>query len=117
MRLPETPRPPGHVPCTNLWIVDGPTHIGFLQIRHCLTDFLLDEVGHIGYSVRPSARRRGHATSALRDALPIAQALSIDPVLVTCDETNRASRATIKRNAGVYEDSRAGKRRYWITNH
>jgi predicted acetyltransferase len=35
-------------------------------------------------------------------------------VLVTCDETNVGSRRTIEKIGGVYEDSRSGKRRYWI---
>jgi predicted acetyltransferase len=35
-------------------------------------------------------------------------------VLLTCDEDNAGSRATIEKNGGVYEDSRNGKRRYWI---
>lgn len=116
-RRPEYPRPPDRVPATSLWIVDGERHVGFLQIRHALNDFLLNEGGHIGYSVRPSARRRGHARAALRDALPVARSLGIDRVLVTCDETNTASRATIEGNGGVYEDSRAGKRRYWIATN
>jgi predicted acetyltransferase len=112
--LPETPRKTGHVPCTYLWIVEGGTFLGSLAIRHELNDFLLNEGGHIGYSVRPSARRRGHAASALADALPIARELGIPRVLLTCDVSNAGSRATIEKNGGAYEDTRNGKRRYWI---
>lgn len=112
--LPESPRKPGQVPCTYLWIVEGETFIGSLAIRHELNDFLLNEGGHIGYSVRPSARRRGHAAAALADALPMARELGIRRVLLTCDENNAGSRATIEKNGGVCEDTRHGKRRYWI---
>ena len=102
------------VPCTYLWIVDGGTFLGSLAIRHELTEYLLNEGGHIGYSVRPSARRRGHAASALAHALPMARELGIPRVLLTCDVSNAGSRATIEKNGGVYEDTRNGKRRYWI---
>lgn len=112
--LPESPRKPGYVPCTYLWIVDGDMFLGSLAIRHELNDFLFNEGGHIGYSVRPSARRRGHAARALSDALPLARELGISRVLVTCDEDNAGSRATIEKNGGIYEDSRGGKRRYWL---
>ncbi|MFM9429808.1 GNAT family N-acetyltransferase [Arthrobacter sp. MP_2.3] len=111
--LPESHRNPGYVPCTYLWIMDGDTFLGSLAIRHELNDFLLNEGGHIGYSVRPSARRRGHASKALADALPLAKEFGISRVLITCDEDNLGSRATIEKNGGVYEDSRNGKRRYW----
>jgi predicted acetyltransferase len=112
--LPETARKPGYVPCTYLWIVDGGTFLGSLAVRHELNDFLLNAGGHIGYSVRPSARRRGHAARALGDPLPIARELGITRALLTCDEDNAGSRATIEKNGGIYEDTRNGKRRYWI---
>jgi predicted acetyltransferase len=106
--------PPGIVPATFLWWVDGDLYLGRLSIRHSLTQWLLDYGGHIGYVVRPSARRQGHATAMLAAALPVAAGLGIDPVLVTCDYDNVASRLVIEANGGVFEDQRGEKLRYWI---
>lgn len=99
-----------------LWITDGDPEqvIGFIAIRHSLNAFLLEEGGHIGYSVRPARRREGHATRALALALDRADELGIASALVTCDEDNEPSRRTIERNGGVLEDIRNGRRRYWI---
>ncbi|MFP8961435.1 GNAT family N-acetyltransferase [Streptomyces nanhaiensis] len=110
----DSPRPEGHVPCTTLWWAEGDTYLGRIAIRHRLNGFLLDYGGHIGYDVRASARRRGHATAMLRAALPVAHSLGIDPVLVTCDDTNTASRRVIEKCGGVFEDRRGKKLRYWI---
>jgi predicted acetyltransferase len=100
------------------WITDGAGAdeevVGFLALRHTLTPWLLEEGGHIGYSVRPSRRGQGHARRALALALPRAAELGLDRVLLSCDEPNVASARTIERNGGVYEDTRNGKRRYWI---
>jgi predicted acetyltransferase len=52
----------------------------------------------------------------LADALARARGLGIPRALLTCDENNAGSRATIEKNGGAYEDSRNGKRRYWIDN-
>lgn len=115
---PAAPRPDGHVPCTYFWITDGPdrpdTIAGFLALRHTLTPWLLEGVGHIGYSVRPSRRREGHASRALALGVRAAADLGLDRVLVTCDDDNDGSRRTIERNGGVYEDTRNHKLRYWI---
>ena len=99
--LPETRRPPGHVPCTTWWWVEGDTYLGRIALRHQLNANLLEVGGHIGYDVRPTARRRGHATAMLGAVLPIAHSMGIDPVLVTCDNDNEPSRRTIEHYGGV----------------
>ena len=110
--------PDDRVPCTYFWITAGPEPapevVGFLALRHRLNAWLLEEGGHIGYAVRPARRREGHASRALRLAVAAAADLGLEQVLVTCDEDNAASRRTIERGGGRYEDSRNGKRRYWI---
>lgn len=102
------------MPCTTLWYVDGTAYLGRVAIRHRLTPALLAVSGHIGYDVRPSARRRGHATAMLRQALPVAAELGIDSALVTCDWDNVGSRTIIERCGGRFEDRREHKLRYWI---
>lgn len=108
------------VHCDYYWITDADTAggvgevVGFLALRHRLNAWLLDQGGHIGYSVRPSRRGQGHASRALALAVRRAGELGLDRVLLTCDEDNEASRRTIESNGGVHEDTRQGKRRYWI---
>jgi predicted acetyltransferase len=114
---PETPRPAGWVPCTTWWWVDGQDYLGRIALRHQLTERLRANGGHIGYDVRPTARRRGHATAMLRAALPRAHDMDIDPVLVTCDADNLASRKVIEASQGVLEDERHGMLRYWVATH
>ena len=115
--IEETPRRDGFVPATTLWYVDGDTYLGRIAIRHRLTPTLRELGGHIGYDVRPSARRRGHATVMLTAALPTAYALGIDPALVTCDTDNIGSRTVIESAGGTLEDERGGKLRFWIPTH
>lgn len=110
----DAPRPAGWVACTTLWYVEDAEYLGRLAIRHRLTDLLRDSGGHIGYDVRPTARRRGYASAMLGEALPVARALGLDQVLVTCDSDNVASRKVIEANGGRYEDTRDNKLRYWI---
>jgi predicted acetyltransferase len=113
--LPDTPRPPGHVPTTVLWWLDGPAYLGRLNIRHRLAPSPMGERnGHIGYDVRPGRRRLGHATAMLAAALPLAAGLGLTRVLITCDAGNEASRRTIERNGGIQHDRLDEKMRYWL---
>jgi predicted acetyltransferase len=116
-RDPAAPRPRAYVPATELWLAEGAAldeYVGRISLRHELTEALLEWGGHIGYVVRPSARGRGLASAALDGMLDVCRDLGIDPVLVTCDVDNVASRRTIERAGGRYEDTRDGKLRYWI---
>ncbi|RNI22206.1 GNAT family N-acetyltransferase [Flexivirga caeni] len=114
--------PPDRVHDTLSWIVDDrdPTRIlGSISLRHRLNDFLLAVGGHIGYGVRPSARRQGVATAALGLALDQAKGLGLQRVLITCNTENVPSYRTIERHGGVLEDVRETPdhgviRRYWI---
>ena len=95
--------------------------VGMIQIRHTLNDYLARFGGHIGYSVRPSERRKGYATSMLRAVLPYCRELGLDKVLITCLEDNIGSEKTIRNNGGVYEstvyepDEKCRLKRFWIT--
>ena len=107
----------GRVLCTYRWIVEGDRVLGGIALRHELNDCVL-RVGHIGYGIRPSSRRRGLATWALGRMLDEARVLGLDRVLITCEVDNIASVKTIERHGGVLEDVRDTElgtvRRYWI---
>lgn len=110
----EVTPPAGFVHCSFFWIVDDGELVGFLALRHALTEFLFEGRGHIGYCVRPSARGRGLAKAALKLGLDEAANRGIAPVLVCCFETNDASRAVIEACGGQFDDIRDGSRRYWF---
>jgi predicted acetyltransferase len=109
----DIPPAPGWVHCTTLWYAEADEYLGRIAIRHTLTPQLLDVGGHIGYDVRPSARRRGYATEMTRQALAIAARLGVETALITCDDDNIASRRIIETNGGVLEDQRGEVLRYW----
>jgi predicted acetyltransferase len=113
-RHPETARPRQFVPFTELWMAEGEEYVGRISVRHELNELLWSWGGHVGYAVRPSARGRGLAGSALTQMLEVCRTLGVDPVLITCDVDNEPSRRTIESAGGVYEDTREGKLRYWI---
>ena len=77
-----------------------------IAIRHELNDALRVEGGHIGYDTVPSFRGRGVATAMLREALPVARALGLTEVLLTCDDTNSASIRVIERNGGCLRETK-----------
>jgi predicted acetyltransferase len=106
---------------THLWAVAEERFVGRISIHHELNDALRVEGGHIGYDTLPSFRGRGVATEMLRQALPVARALGLPSVLLTCDDTNAASIRAIERNGGSLREAKALdanrplKRYYWIT--
>lgn len=75
--------------------------IGMVNIRLALNDFLRNEGGHIGYSVRPTERRKNFGTELLRAALKVCSRIGIREVLVSCGKNNPASAGVIKNCGGV----------------
>ena len=95
--------------------------VGMVQVRHYLNEYLRTFGGHIGYSVRPSERRRGCGKEQLRLCLDwCRETLGLDKVLITCNTSNEGSRRTILSAGGVYEntahepDRNVDLERYWI---
>ena len=113
--------PEGKVQATQLLCVQDGRVLGMLQIRHTLNEYLRRYAGHIGYSVRPSERRKGVATWMLGAALPFCRELGLTRVMIACEPWNEGSRRTILANGGVYEKTvhepgaEIDLEQYWIT--
>jgi predicted acetyltransferase len=111
---------PGQVPQSTFWLVGGGTYIGRLSLRHELNENLMQIGGNIGYDMRPSMRRQGYGTLALRLGLVESRKIGLQRVLVTCDRDNIGSRRIIEANGGVLQDEitipgvDGQVRRYWI---
>ncbi|GAB4336455.1 MAG: GNAT family N-acetyltransferase [Phototrophicales bacterium] len=99
-----TPPFPGGVTDSIYWLVDEQGFIGRSSLRHTLNDFLHQFGGHIGYEVRPSRRREGHATAMLKLVLIEAQKRGMKRVMLTCDDDNIGSQKVIQKNGGVLQD-------------
>ncbi|HWY78935.1 MAG TPA: GNAT family N-acetyltransferase [Candidatus Sulfotelmatobacter sp.] len=112
--------PKGWVPATELWLIDNEEFIGWVNIRHSLTEHLFKIGGHIGYWIRPSKRNMGYGKMILQLAILESKKLRITNILITCDDTNLGSRRIIEANGGILENivdngiENPKKRRYWI---
>ncbi|MGP4060272.1 GNAT family N-acetyltransferase [Halobacillus sp. H74] len=112
--------PEGWVPDSTYWLTDENKKVlGAVNIRHSLTELLMNAGGHIGYGIRPSERKKGYATRLLELSLLKAKELGIKRALVVCDESNIGSLKTILNNGGhpdedfIEEDGNVVKR-FWI---
>ncbi len=95
------------------------TPLGFVAIRPELNKQLEQVGGHIGYSIRPSMRRKGYGGQQLDAALRSLANRGVERALITCDSDNTASAATILSRGGI-EDKPCTladgtvERRFWV---
>lgn len=76
--------------------------------------------GHIGYSIRPSERRKGYGNNMLNLALKECANARMEEVSISCLQSNTASEKIILNNGGVFdcewidEVTKEKANKYWI---
>lgn len=94
--------------------------VGMIDLRLDLNEYLRNFGGHIGYSIRPTERKKGYNKINLYLCLLEAQRYGLDKVLVTCATHNEGSRKTILSLGGIFEKNTIDKsdnetmELYWI---
>lgn len=68
--------------------------MGTINLRIGDSDHLRLYAGHVGYFVDAAHRGNRYASRALRLLMPVARELGLNPLWVTCDPENIASRRT-----------------------
>lgn len=95
----------GKVPAITYFLVRKNDNriVGTIDLRLELNDYLRNYGGHIGYSIRPTERRKGYNKINLYLCLLEAQKKGLEKVLITCANYNIGSRNSIKSFDGVLE--------------
>ena len=93
---------PGYVASTYYLLMEGEEYIGSFQLRHELTERLMNIGGNISYIILPSKRQKGYAFKGLRLVLSEARKMGLDRVLITCNAKNDASFAVMTKAMKKY---------------
>ena len=76
--------------------------VGCMQVHNVLSERMRKYSGHVGYSVRPSERRKGYAKKMLKKAKDYLTSFGFSEIYVSCLPENEASRRVILANGGEY---------------
>lgn len=92
------PHPVHKVPTYHFRMVHAITaeELGAIRLRVGSTPHIELYAGHIGFTVLPSHRGHRYATRSVRLLIPLARCLKLNPLWITCDPENSASRRTLE---------------------
>ncbi len=87
------------------WLVDGARYLGSVSLRFAGDKEVIEEFGgHIGVAIRPGLLNKGYGVKAATLAWQLAGAYfkerGINPIFVSCNPTNTASKRLIEHNGG-----------------
>lgn len=91
-------QPVHKVPTYDFRMVHATTEVemGGIRFRVGATPHIELYAGHIGYNVLPEHRGHHYAARSLKLLLPLTRRVGIDPLWITCDPQNHASRRTLE---------------------
>ncbi|MBQ9659043.1 MAG: GNAT family N-acetyltransferase [Clostridia bacterium] len=112
----------GLVPAYTYFLIreDDNKLVAMIDLRLGLNEYLRNFGGHIGYSVRPTERKKGYNKINLYLILQVAKNHGLDKVLITCSDSNEGSRKTILSLGGKFkknnydESDNETMELYWI---
>lgn len=102
------------VPSTTYWLFIDGRPVGMGKLRHRLTEKLMEEGGHVGYSIRPAERGKGYGKLLLKLLIEQARAMDIKRVLITVRNHNTPSIKTALANGGKIEKTNDIRHFIWI---
>jgi len=92
------------VPATLFFLMEDQKILWAIQIRHHINHpNLRNTWWHIGYGIRPSARKKWYGKKQLSLWLWEAKNLWLSKVMISCLDWNEASTKIIEQNGGVFE--------------
>lgn len=91
--------PVGWAPISTYFCIESGLILGSIRVRHGTNEYIENVSGHIGYETLAHARGKGIATKMLNWVL---NNVIEHNVIITCDESNVASRKVIEKCGGNY---------------
>jgi predicted acetyltransferase len=99
--------------------------LGVINLRSRTTSHVQLYAGHIGYGVHETHRGHHYAARSVRLLMPVARRLDLNPLWITCNPENAASRRTaeiagarlieivdVPKDNPIYQDGHPRKCRY-----
>ena len=93
---------PWQVPAYRFNMVVDDARAGTISLRVGHNEWLVRYAGQVGFSVGPPFRGRHLAERATRLLLPLARSHGLDPLWISCNPDNAASRRVIERLGAVF---------------